>query len=126
MARRTQSSDAPLTAEAHLQRLLSGSQSSRTYQWHHVLAIAAAVTAKRTSRRETLLRRAALYQGTFRLDPSHGMPHAMPPEDVLRCIAVQALGKWDPRQHRYVSRLVADTAEREMVAEIARAALAAE
>jgi hypothetical protein len=123
MTRRTQSSDAPLTAEAHLRRLLSGSQ-SRTYQWHHVLAIAEAVTAKRTSRRETLLRRAALYEGTFRLDPSHGMPHAMPPEDVLRCIAVQALGKWDPRKHRDVILRVADVAEREMVAEIAWAALA--
>ena len=123
MARRARTSRTPVTAEGHLRRLLAGTHPPRRYQWPHVLAIAQVVTADRSAVREGLLRRAALFQGTYRLDPSHGMPHAMPPEDVLRCIAVDALGKWDARKHRDVIQHVARTAEREMVAEIARAAL---
>jgi hypothetical protein len=88
-----------------------------------VLAIAQELTSGRSATREALMRRVALFQGRFAIDPTHGMPHAMPPEDIMRCIAVDALGTWDARKHRDVIRHVADTAERQMVAEIARAAL---
>lgn len=117
------SSRAPRTPEAHLRRLLDGKSRGAAYHWHHVLAIAEAITAERSPERERLLCRVALFNGRFHLDATHGLSHAMPPEDVFRCIAVVALGRWNRRKHRTVIRRVRDNAEREAVIETARSAL---
>ena len=112
-----------LSAEEHLRRLLGGAHSTARYRWPQVLAIARALTTRRSARNEALLRRVALFSGTYRMDPTRGMPHAMPPEDVMRCIAVEALGRWNARKHRDVIRQVVERAERQIVADIAKAAL---
>jgi hypothetical protein len=112
-----------VSAEEHLRRLLAGTPASRRYQWHHVLSVMRVVTSERSAVREALLRRVALNLGRLQLDPHHGMAHAMPPEDVLRCIAVDTLAAWGRRRHRDVFRRVLGAAEREIVMEVARAAL---
>jgi hypothetical protein len=125
--RRTPRVSPSAAADAHFARLLSaglqGARHGAGYHWKNVLATAHAVTSGRTVRRERLLRRVALFRGKLPLDTRQGLPHALPPEEVLRCIAVQTLSQWDRKKHRDVIQRVADTAEHDLVASIARDAL---
>jgi len=63
---------------------------------------------------------AIIFSAIAPLDPSRGLPHAMPPEDLLRLIAIQQLASWDRRRHRGVIRQVAEMAETESVRRLAR------
>ena len=98
-------------AHEHLQRVLDGTHPPRAYHWHHVMAALDAVTAERTPAHERVLRRAATFTGKFRLDPRAGMPHSLPPEEMVRSIAVRRLEEWAPRKHAKVIRRAREVAE---------------
>ncbi len=103
--------------------MLTGSHPPGHYHWHHVLGVLDVVAGAHTTRHATLLRRVARYRGTLQIDHRYGISHAMPPEEVLRCIAVRALGRWDRHKHAAVIREVADSAEYAIVAQVACEAL---
>ena len=44
----------------------------------------------------------------------------MPPEDLLRRVAIQQLARWDRKRHRDVIRRVAEIAETDSVRKLAR------
>lgn len=106
----------PRAAHEHLHRLLDGTHPPRAYHWHHVLAMVHEVSATRTPAHERVLRRAAEHDGRFELDPRSGMPHAMPPEEMVRCLAVRQLARWDRQKHAAVIRRAVARSDHERVA----------
>ena len=103
-------------AHEHLHRLLDGTHPPRAYHWHHVLAMVHEVSSTRTPAHERVLRRAAEHARPFELDPRSGMPHAMPPEEMVRCLAVRQLAKWDRTKHAAVIRRAVEKSNHERVA----------
>lgn len=101
--------------------MMDGDHPPGHYHWQHVLAAVDAVSDVRTAAHERVLRRAARFTGRLDLDHSHGLPHSMPPEDMVRILAVRQLAAWDRRRHADVIEHVARTAERDAVAHTARA-----
>jgi len=89
-------------AQAHkyLHEMLSGSTSTVGLHWPHVLGMLVQICRARSPESEAVLREAAEFEGTLALDPERGLPHSMSPEDFLRSIAVQTLGKWDKTLHQ--------------------------
>ncbi len=114
---------APRAAHEHLHRLLDGHHAPGEYHWQHVLAILHTVTGERTPAHERVLRRAAVHEGTLRLDPRAGLPHALPPEEMVRCVAVRQLAKWDREGHARAIRRAAAVADHERAVHEAAAAL---
>lgn len=112
----------PREAHEHLHRLLDGKHPAGAYNWHHVLAIVQEVSSRRTPAHERVLRRAAEFEGRFRLDPRAGLPHAMPPEEMVRAIAVRQLGTWDRKRHAAVIRRAVTKSDHERTMDEARAA----
>lgn len=110
-------------AHHHLGRMLTGRHAPGEYHWHHVMGALHVVAATRTARHEAVLRRAAVATRPLAIHHGAGLPHALPPEEMVRSIAVQTLGRWDARAHADVLHHVARTAEHDVVARIARAAL---
>jgi len=106
-------------AHRRIRHVLTGTP----HHWHHVLGAMQVVTARHTAGSVALLREVAQFAGRLALDESHGLPHAMPPEDLLRGLAVQALGRWDRSRHRDVIARVASRADDGPLAAMARAAL---
>ncbi|MEP7325490.1 MAG: hypothetical protein ABI836_06040 [Gemmatimonadota bacterium] len=106
----------------HVQRLLNTPASGKPpYHWHQVLGMLTAVTQTRSAAGEAALRRIAVFSGKLRLDPSHGLPHAMPPEDLIRLVAIQQLARWDRRKHRDVICRAAEVTETDAVRRLAKA-----
>ena len=112
----------PREAHEHLHRLLDGTHPAGAYHWHHVLAIVQEVSSRRTPAHERVLRRAAEFEGRFKLDPRAGLPHALPPEEMVRAIAVRQLGAWNRKRHAAVIRRAAAAANHERTSHEARAA----
>lgn len=113
----------PTPAVHHLRRLLEGHHPDGAYHWQHVLAVLRAVTERRTAAHEAVLRAAAVSTRPLDIHPGQGLPHALPPEELVRRVAAQALAAWDRRAHRDVLRHVAANAEHDSVRRVAREAL---
>lgn len=92
----------------------------RGFHWPHVLGLLHELCKERSAQSEALLRRAAQFKGTLRLDPAQGLPHSMSPEDFLRSVAVQTLGSWDPVLHQDAIVQAVALADHESVATHAR------
>lgn len=116
---------APRTLEPHhhLDRLLRGDHPDTRYHWHHVLRVMEVVCGEHTTAHAEILRRVVTHDGRLRIHPSHGMPHALPPEEMLRLLAVQALSRWDRVRHRDVIQHAAAHADHDLVAHTAHALL---
>lgn len=112
-----------LAPHHHLDKLLRGDHPANRYHWHHVLRVMEVVCGERTTAHANILRRVATFDGQLKLDSSHGLSHALPPEAMLRMLAVQTLGKWDRARHRDVIRHVALHTDHDVVAHVAREAL---
>jgi hypothetical protein len=109
-------------AHQHLRRCLAGDLiHGRRASWPHAMALMHAVAAAPGPESEAVLREVALYDGTLQLDTSAGLPHALSPEDTLRCLAVQVLAAWDPKRHRAVIRAVHRASGNDVVRTIAEA-----
>jgi hypothetical protein len=79
------------------------------YRWEDILAaMRAVISAPLSSGAEHLLLSVLRFDGRIRLDASSEVPHSMPPEDMLKSLAVQALAKWTgPTYVRAMQRLQA-------------------
>jgi hypothetical protein len=107
----------------HLDKLLRGEHPANHYHWHHVLRVMEVVCGEETTSHVQVLRRVATFDGALRVHPSHGLSHALPPEEMLRMLAIQTLRGWHRTQHRDVIRHVAETSQHDVVAHVARHAL---
>lgn len=92
----------------------------RPQHWQQVLGSLAEVCQQRSPESEAVLRRAAAFGGKLVLSERRGLPHAMSPEDFLRCVAVQTLGRWNRRLHQDVIVRAAALADHECVVTHAR------
>jgi hypothetical protein len=73
---------------------------------------------------EALLRDVIAFKGRIALAEGSELPHAMPPEEMLKAHAVQALARADLEKHRDAIQRVADAPESsERLAGIARMSL---
>jgi hypothetical protein len=71
-----------------------------------------------------VLRSVLEFRGRVALAPGSELPHSMPPEEMLRAHAAQALGRVDLEGHRDAIQRVADSPDSsERLAEIARGVL---
>ena len=106
-----------------LGRLL-GHGALATYDWEEVRAAIHHVAATRVPESEDVLRRLLTTDFTVRLSEKSSAPHALSPEDMLRSVAIQALGTWNRRRHRDVIARVARTSHSDLLVAIARSHLA--
>jgi hypothetical protein len=53
-----------------------------------------AISSPLTWEAEALLLEILRFEGRLRLTVSSDLPHSMPPEDMLKSLAIQALGRW--------------------------------
>lgn len=64
-------------------------------RWSDVmLELLPAISSPLTSETERLLLGIVRFEGRLRLTVSSDMPHSMPPEDMLKSLAIQALARW--------------------------------
>ncbi|MGH7562647.1 MAG: hypothetical protein ACRENB_16695 [Gemmatimonadales bacterium] len=107
-----------------LRRLLAGKgHADGEFHWHHVLRLMQEVRASRSADSDALLQEIAEYEGHLVFDGRHGHPHAMPPSDVLRTLAVQILAERNVKLHRKTIERAADIAQSHAARAIAREVL---
>ncbi len=112
-------------AKAHaklhgLLRVAAAKAKSKRVTWPQVLGLLEQICRERSPESEAVLREAARFEGSLALDPGPGLPHAMSPEDLLRCVAVQTLGRWDPKLHEDAILRAVALADHERVVSHAR------
>ncbi len=67
--------------------------------WDVMLELLPAISSPLTSQAERLLLGIVRFEGRLRLNVSSDMPHSMPPEDMLKSLAIQALARWTGLAH---------------------------
>lgn len=113
-------------AHDHLRRVLFGPAiANEKHPWAGIMGALHTVTGERSEESEVLLRRVLTdFHGRLELESTEGLPHAMPPEDLLRSVAVQTLASWDLARHRDAILPHADPARNDPLGSLARRALA--
>ncbi len=70
------------------------------FRWEDLIsAMRAVISVPLSSQTEHLLFSVLRFNGHIRLAASSELPHSMAPEDMLKSLAVQALGKWTGSAH---------------------------
>jgi tetratricopeptide (TPR) repeat protein len=92
--------------------------------WEDLLAAMQEVTsAGRTPEVEDLLVAALRFEGRFRLTPTSGRPHRLSPEDMVKSLAIQALGRWGAVDHIPEIERIESTARSPGLASVARSTI---
>jgi tetratricopeptide (TPR) repeat protein len=92
------------------------------YAWEDLLGAVHEVTsAPLTQEVEGLLVAALRFEGRFRLTPTSGRPHRLSPEDMVKSLAIQALGRWGAADHLAEIERIESTARSPGLASVARA-----
>jgi hypothetical protein len=86
----------PNTALQILRHALAGNVPLRhEFLWQDLFAAMVSVTSSApTSHVERLLLDILRFDGKLQLTPNSEMPHSMTPEEMLKSLALQALGRW--------------------------------
>ncbi len=87
--------------------------------WPQVLGVFEQAAADTSDASGQVLSELAVFQGHITLDPSQGLPHAMPPTAMIRSLAVQILGQRSPKQYAAVLAKAAANKDSQILAEIA-------
>ena len=108
-----------------LDAALSGSSTAQIeYHWEDLLmAMQAVISAPMNWDTERVLLAVLRFDGTLRLSESSAFPHSMSPEDMLKSLAAQALGKWTGDTHLIELKRVEATARSPVLASIIRAVI---
>jgi hypothetical protein len=102
--------------------LAHAGQAGEAYGWEDLLAAMQEVTSVTpTAEIEALLLVALRFEGRFRLTPTSGRPHRLSPEDMVKSLAIQALGKWGRRAYLAEIERIESTARSPGLASVARA-----
>lgn len=90
--------------------------------WEELLAAVQEVTSAGLTREvERLLVAALRFEGRFRLTSTSGRPHRLSPEDMVKSLAIQALGRWGAAAHLPEIERIESTARSPGLASVARA-----
>ncbi len=102
-----------------LRRAIAGAAPARGYRWEELLAdLWPALSSPVTADGERLLLEILRFAGRLQIDLSSEMPHSMPPEDMLKSLAVQALARWTGLAHLYELRRVQLTTQSSSLASL--------
>ena len=102
--------------------LASEDQTVDAYPWEDLLAAVQEVTLSAPTREvESVLLAALRFEGRFRLTPKSGRPHRLSPEDMVKSLAIQALGKWSSVAHLTEIERIESTTRSPGLASVARA-----
>jgi hypothetical protein len=100
----------------------SEGQTGAPYPWEDLLAAVQEVTSAAPTREvENVLLALLRFEGRFRLTPTSGRPHRLSPEDMVKSLAIQALGKWGCAAHLAEIQRIESTARSPGLASVARA-----
>lgn len=104
---------------------ISGDQTTQTeYLWGDLLeAIQVLISAPLNREAERMLLALLRFDGRLRLSQESEFPHSMAPEDMLKSLAAQALGKWTGYTHLIELQRVEATARSRALASIVRAVI---
>ena len=92
--------------------------------WEDLLAAVQEVTsAGLTPEVEDLLVAALRFEGRFSLTPTSGRPHRLSPEDMVKSLAIQALGRWGAADHIPEIERIESTARSPGLASVARSTI---
>ncbi len=89
--------------------------------WSDVmLELLPAISSPLTSETERLLVGIVRFEGRLRLTIAPDMPHSMPPEDMLKSLAIQAFARWTGLAYLYEMRRVQLTTPSSSLASLVR------
>jgi len=108
-----------------LRRVARGETDPGGFHWGRIMQamheIASGPPPADRTDRERLLLELLDREGPVALQPDSPLPHAMPPEHMLRTFAMQVLAKWDLDKHRdKIQALATSPRVPERVAAVAR------
>jgi hypothetical protein len=108
-----------------LEAALSGSPTAQIeYHWEDLLmAMQAVISAPLNCEAERALLAVLRFDEKLWLSESSEFPHSMSPEDMLKSLAAQALGKWTGGTHLIELKRVEATARSPVLASIIRAVI---
>jgi hypothetical protein len=97
-------------------------QPEDSYPWEDLLAAMQEITsAAPTQEVESVLVAALRFEGRFCLTPTSSRPHRLSPEDMVKSLAIQALGKWGIIAHLVEIERIESTTRSPGLASVARA-----
>ncbi len=85
-----------------------------------ILELVPTISSPLTPETERLLIRIVRFEGLLRLTVSSDMPHCMPPEDMLKSLAIQALARWTSLAYLHEMRRVQLTTPSSSLASLIR------
>jgi len=85
-----------------------------------ILELLPAISSPPTSETERFLVRIVRFEGRLHLTVSSDMPHSMPPEDMLKSLAIQALARWTGLAYLHEMRRVQLTTPSSSLASLVR------
>jgi hypothetical protein len=98
------------------------SQAGEPYSWEDLLTAVQQVSSAAPSPQvENLLSAALRFEGRLRLTPTSGRPHRLSPEDMVKSLAIQTLGRWGLAAHLPEIERIESTARSPGLASVARA-----
>ncbi len=101
-----------------VRRAISGAPAGG-YRWEELLAdLWPALSSPLTAEAERLLLEILRFAGRLQIDLSSEMPHSMPPEDMLKSLAIQALARWTGLAHLHEMQRVQLTTQSSSLASL--------
>lgn len=102
-----------------LKRTISGAAPAGGYRWEELLAdLWPVFSSPPAAEAERLLLDILRFEGRLQINPSAEMPHSMPPEDMLKSLAIQALAKWTGLAHLHEMQRVQLTTQSSSLASL--------
>jgi class 3 adenylate cyclase len=97
-------------------------QVGEPYSWEYLLSAMQELTSSEPSPEVESVPLAALrFEGRFNLTTTSGRPHRLSPEDMVKSLAIQALGKWGRTAHLAEIQQIESMARSPGLASVARA-----
>lgn len=112
-------------AQDYLRQVFAGSPAGGVaWPWAAIKQAMDQVMQDKSDQSADVLTSAALFRGMLTLQPGAALPHALSPEDHLRLLAIQTLGRWDPVKHRDTILRAAALADSDVISHMATMILA--
>jgi hypothetical protein len=104
--------------------VLAGAAATEAYRWEDIKeAMWQLISVPPTPEVERVLLSLLRFEGELHLTPSSESPHSMSPEEMLKSLAIQALGKWTGLTYLLEMQRVQATASSPVLAGIAGAVI---
>jgi len=118
--RRRQAGKVPNSTELIKELLSPEVVQEKEFMWREIVAAMADMTKKQTPQAEEFLVKLLESEEVIRLAPDSDIPGVMPPEDMLKSLAIQALSRWTGRKYVRAFERVYMTTKSPILAGIAK------